>query len=528
MKKITLKILFLFFVFTNLMSAQVAGISDVKVNNKSIDNCSTIALGLNTSVTVTFTLKIVKNSSTDVGTTAKFKIFLKKNNSSTPVELNGIIVNNSAFSEGGTTWEGTFSQIISASDIEVSGSTFYAEYSHASTNSPAISCTYNLTKTSPTFEISPTSQVIYCQPYSYTFSVNNVYDSPGTLSYKWWVGYGWSRNNSPVPPLTEFTTTTNSVTLNPTDFTVVPSSVTVVPVLNGVDQVRKTCTITRSGFSPTLLSISGSPSICYQSSSAIYSIPDLYNGLSVTWSSSNNAVATVTNSGNQAVVVPVSKGTFILTGLLSNECGQTFALTKKITIVGSPAANYTGERVERYVFNYRGQDLYNDFSTFTWEFVSSTGYYVDFRSQGDLAVFTAYPPFSITMKLTATNACGSVSEYVTQSLNSEDEQINKPSKVNKSNTVTDDISNTTVKTNSNFNIYPNPSNGEINIRRNEVTQKPDSKITAVLYDINGNRNREIKIIDEITTMNVQGLSKGIYFLKINNNGKEETNKIVIE
>ncbi|MBE8724062.1 T9SS type A sorting domain-containing protein [Flavobacterium hungaricum] len=525
MKKTTLQILLIFFIFTNFVNAQItAGMFDVRVNNSSIENCSTIALGNNSSVNVTFTLRVTKPSpSTDVGPAAQFKIFLKKNSTDPAVQINGIIVNNSFF--GGTsTWEGTFSTTIAASSIDVTGSNFYGEYSHSSTNSPAKTCIYKLTKNpSPTFEISPKSQPIYCEQRTYNFSVTNVYGSPGTLSYKWYLGYGWSINGSSVPGNTVVTTTTNSIALSPTDFTVIPSEVTVVPVLNGVDQPSKTCTVARSGFSPTLLSIDGGPAICYQTASSIYTIPNLHNNLTVTWSSSNNAIATVTNSGNQAVIVPVSKGTFTLTALLRNPCGQTFALTKNVAIVGSPVANFTAERVERYVFNYRGQDMYNDFSTYTWQLVASSGYVDFFSASGGLGILTAYPPFSATFKLTATNSCGSDEIYFTQALNNEDEEISRVAGPLQQNINENEIENPK------FDIYPNPSNSIVHIKLKDTNSKTklNSQIYARLYDLNGTQKREIKIDNQDNSLNVEGLKKGVYILKINNNGKEESNKILI-
>lgn len=521
MKKTTLQFLFVFLTFTNFINSQVtSGMFNVSVNNVAIENCTTIALANSTSVTVSFTLRVTRpSSSTDVGSAAKYRIFLKRNSSATPIELNGILVNNSAFS--GTTWEGTFSQTIEASSIDVTGSNFYGEYSHTAGNSPAKTCIYKLTKNpSPTFELSPTSQSIYCDSNSnYTFTVNNVYNSPGTLSYNWYVGYGWSRNGIPVPGGTGFTTTENYIDLKPTNYTSVPSSVQVVPVLNGVNQPPKTCSTARSGFSPTLLTIAGNSVICHQSAPEIYNIPNLYNGLTVSWSSSNNSIANVTNSSNQAIVTPVSKGTFTLTGLVANACGQSFAITKTIRIVGSPVANFTGEKVQQYIYEYRGDDLYNDFSTYTWENISSTPY-VDFNNMGNRVIITGFPPFSVTMKLTATNPCGSDVIYTTLSLNTEDEEINR---------VADPGAKITNENISNFDIYPNPSNNIVNIKsKNKNSNNSiNSDISARLYDLNGTQKREIKIKDEAALLNVQGLQKGIYILKINNNGKEESNKILI-
>lgn len=528
MKKITLRILFTFLFFTNFVNSQVtSGMFNVSVNNVPIENCTTIALGNNTSVTVSFTLRVTRpSSSTDVGSAAKYRIFLKRNSSATPIELNGILVNNSAFS-GGTTWEGTFSQTIDASSIDVTGSNFYGEYSHTAGNSPAKTCIYKLTKNpSPTFELSPTSQPIYCDSKSeYRFTVNNVYNSPGTLSYTWYVGYGWSRNGVPVNG-GSFTTTENYIYLKPTNHTVVPQTVQVVPVFNGVSQPVKACSTARSGFSPSLLTIAGKASMCYQSAPEIYSIPDLYNDLTVSWSSSNNSIATVTNSGNQAIVTPVSKGFFTLTGLVANACGQTYAIKKDVGIVSSPVANFTGEKVQQYIYEYRGQDLYDDLSTYTWENVSSTPY-VDFNNMGNRVLITGFPPFSITLKLTATNDCGSDVIYTTLSLNTEDEEINRVANPNNPEvTPTNALDKPSLVKISE--VYPNPSNNVVNIKIKDTNSNiKKSKITAKLFDLSGNQKSEIKIENEITPLSVQGFPKGIYILKVNNNGKEEINKIII-
>ena len=77
-----------------------------------------------------------------------------------------------------------------------------------------------------------------------------------------------------------------------------------------------------------------------------------------------------------------------------------------------------------------------------------------------------------------------------------------------------------------FKIYPNPSNGLLNININNYVGELQIKV----YDING---RQVYIenannFDNSFTINLHGLSKGIYILKIQGENLNHTEKIILE
>lgn len=184
----------------------------------------------------------------------------------------------------------------------------------------------------PTFTLTSSTSSIPCGSTTpVTFTVNNVYSSPGTLSYNWSVGSGWS---GPV------STSASSITLTPTSFPYSPISVT--PVLNGVPQPTKTVTITLTPFTSSA-AISGAVTVC---TSATYTLNGLLAGQSLAWSISNTSVATITGaSGNTVTVNKVGNGVVTLTATITNSCNQTKPINRTIN-VGSPSfptTNMTGD-----------------------------------------------------------------------------------------------------------------------------------------------------------------------------------------
>lgn len=530
MKKIITTSLFLFFI--NFINGQVAAMYDVVVNGKIITNCSTIALGNNSSVVVNFTLKVTKPAYFDVSPTATFKVYLKKSGVSNPIQLDAIIVNNSAFGSKGTTWEGKFSKTISKSDIGNFDNFFYGEYSLGSV-APLKTCTYLITKNpSPTFEIRPVSQVIYCDPLygGYRFYVSNSYNSPGSLSYTWDVGWGWSRNGVPVNG--RFSTTEAYIDLRPTDFKFLPSDVQVTPVLNNVNQATKVCSISRNSFGGDFFKISGNSSVCIQSVSEVYDVVNLFNGCTISWDSSNISVAKVTTSGTQAIVVPVSKGVFNLVGVITNECGQNTTITKSISVIDSSGLYFEIERLNHCEFRYIGINRNDGSFVYNWELVKSEGV-SSFYGGNSEAYFSACPPFSITMRLKGTNTCGTFERLVSDWLNNDDEELQRIVNPNKSNLILDNYSvsefDSNIVNNAEFEIYPNPSNDIVNIKfkRDNFKLKLNSKIIAKLYDISGKKKREVVISDSVTPIDVHSLQKGIYILKISTNEYEESHKVLV-
>tara|TARA_B100000700_G_scaffold327066_1_gene440483 strand:+ start:810 stop:2768 length:1959 start_codon:yes stop_codon:yes gene_type:complete len=73
-----------------------------------------------------------------------------------------------------------------------------------------------------------------------------------------------------------------------------------------------------------------------------------------------------------------------------------------------------------------------------------------------------------------------------------------------------------------FNVYPNPSKGAVNIELNE----PGSYLVQI-NDIVGKLVSE-NIIDSNTTINLQNLDKGIYFVNVSNDEIKHVTKLIVE
>lgn len=396
-------ILFVFLITYYSGNAQItAQINNVKVNGTQISNCGTIAFGANNSVSLSLTLKIIKPSTTNVGDFATFKLYTKYDSNSDPIFIDGIIVPNNAFTQG-TSWEAEFSQTtLQASSIASSGSVFYGEY-EISGNLKYKTCDYALTK--PAFILSSNTNSIPCGSLSpITFTVNNINSSPGTLSYNWVIGSGWNYNGNTAP--TNLTTSSNTLTLVPTVYP--PSNISVTPILSSVAQPQKVVTFSLAPFTTTSATINGNTSICEPSTTSAYSIANLPSGLTVTWSSSNTAVATVSSTtGTSTTVNKVSNGTFNLIARVTNSCGQFVDVPQSIRIGGLP--NFTINAVNVY----GSYDLYiqaedQGITSVTWTKISGNG---QAGGNGLIGYADGSPTsnWTVTVRITATNDCGSTS-----------------------------------------------------------------------------------------------------------------------
>lgn len=81
-----------------------------------------------------------------------------------------------------------------------------------------------------------------------------------------------------------------------------------------------------------------------------------------------------------------------------------------------------------------------------------------------------------------------------------------------------------------YTIYPNPSSDVINIALVNETLKPvsTSVIMAELYDLQGQPRRKVQIKNNIASISVAGLPKGIYILNINIDEITEGHQVIIE
>jgi hypothetical protein len=211
---------------------------------------------------------------------------------------------------------------INNSEINTENNNIFGIYTSNSLHTNE-SCKYSLTK--PKFSNNQGNIVVSCNSNSpETFTVNNVYNSPGNLSFNWEVGNGWERNGNPV---SNFTTTSNTISLVPTSYP--PSNVSVTPVLDGVSYPKLITTVSLGNFNPSY-QITGSSSICGATNYTIDNLPNNISILSV--SSSNSNVATVSLNNSEIIVTKVADGLATISAVLQNSCSQTASITKDIQI----------------------------------------------------------------------------------------------------------------------------------------------------------------------------------------------------
>jgi len=75
-----------------------------------------------------------------------------------------------------------------------------------------------------------------------------------------------------------------------------------------------------------------------------------------------------------------------------------------------------------------------------------------------------------------------------------------------------------------FSIYPNPASGYVNVKANSV----QNDAVIAIYDLNGRMVVNQSIQNANTTqININGLATGVYVVKINSNGKSQTEKLII-
>lgn len=242
----------------------------------------------------------------------------------------------------------------------------------------------------------------------------------------------------------------------------------------------------------------------------VYANPE---NAAVVWSVSSNLQ--IISSSNIEITVRAIDATVNGTATITMNINGLIS-TKEIW-VGQPYSYYTADRVEFCNFNYMAKDYpgTTQGATFSWQFVSGTGNASanNFYSSGPFAQFTACPPFSIRIKLTSTNACGTTEQFADLSLNNDDEEIN-----------------ITAPTSNKYFVYPNPAKDIVNIKLIEQNNQPANnvKIVAELFDLTGQSRAQVEINDNNASFSVRDLEKGVYVLRININNQVESHQIIIE
>ncbi|CAM1363429.1 conserved protein of unknown function [Tenacibaculum soleae] len=383
--------------------------------NSQISDCGTIDLESYDELRIQFTVNLSKQQNMVVSS-GTIQTYYKKSSSSQKQDI-GTPYNVPA--NFGTFFAAPFDLDLQAIDFDVSGGTFFVEYKHSSsTLTYTPNCSYSVEKDQvPTFTM-PTSTTVSCNSSSpKTFTVTNVNNSPGNLSFSWEVGSGWERNGIPV---SNFTTTTNGISLVPTSFP--PSNVRVTPVLDGISYPKLSTNVSLSNFNPTN-EISGENAFC-NISNTIYSVNNLPNGTTISsWTSSNTNIVTVSPINNyQASVTKVGNGAATITAIIENSCGQQKTIIKQIWTGGKPQFTFKElplgtNYLQISMVGTNGTNINNQGITSTsWQKISESGGCTSSIYNNNYDMFNGTvngncSNWYLNAKITATNSCGTTTLY---------------------------------------------------------------------------------------------------------------------
>ena len=508
---------------------------DVKIQNMTylsggaISDCGIIDFEDNATVTVQFGIELEKPSSLVVGT-ADLKVITKTTSNSSPNTEDSQPVQETFWSTGDPQFYNASKSItLYASDFNTSGGELYVEFAGYE------SCKYSIEKDEvPSFSLEPINTSVSCgsdAPKTFTVTPSNI-PSGLSVEYQWSVGSGWLRNGNPV---SNFTTTTTSVTLVPENFP--PNNVNVTPVLDGDSYPTLTSTVSLKGFNPAY-QISGANQLC---SSATYSINNLPNTISVTsWNVSNTNIATISGNGNQATLTATGNGTISVNAVVTNSCGQTATISKQNIIVGSPTITSSGINGGHSNISTSGHSNLNVNSA-----VGVTQYYWTITPSTNCSAGSG-PTFSYSGTSTYTsssryasiqwNDCVGTYAVACFGQNSCGQSYIGTKWVNVFNSngndnPCDDNGSLRIK-----NLY---QNGSISINKIAPLDPCDDFLVS---RVNNNGLDKLRIYNSYgrlvmeetqtgteTEFVVNGLKKGIYFVKYQNgNGKMITKKIIVE
>ncbi|MBF2708718.1 T9SS type A sorting domain-containing protein [Flavobacterium soyangense] len=519
MKK-SIKILFVIIALTSYCSYSqvVTAISQVFVNSQTtVSNCSLIdfATTSNNSITVYYKLTKPLSQAVSGNITLQLKYSSSSNGTqkaSIPVQAISWVDNTQTNT---STFESTISCNISESEIQVTGSSIYAEFA-TSSNIKTSSCEYSLKKTPlPSFSFSPTSLNLSCGDISArTFTVTPANIPNGAnVTYQWNYS-GWSGTvNSSM----------NSVTLTPTSGTSLPLNVSVTPYINGAAYPSKTCTISRSSIASNG-SISGNTTVC---TTRTYTLTGLLSSEFVNWSLSNATAGTLsTTTGNSTIFTATGSGSVDIMATVSNTCGESYTKTLSL-FAGSPPSF----SLKNDLYENQSCDIKYHYVPFiikkpvgvslSFEFLYPNASYTatslgnnDYRYT--FAFNKSYSGY-FNVNATFTNSCGSSyfeteGEYYIQSC----DQIQANNNLN--------------NTENSFVIFPNPASDilTIELKDSENQLEKDATISGELFDMFGQSKSKIEISDNKATFSVKGLKKGIYILKIYVNDQVENHQIAVE
>lgn len=289
------------------------------------------------------------------------------------------------------------------------------------------------TPPTPTFTLSPspTLNVPLGTNSPQTFTVTNVYNSPGVTSYEWNLGSatnGWLYFGNPAPQ--NISTSTNTLMLTP-DPCVSLSNISVTVRINNLNYQTLNCSVTRTIPSASSFAISGSNEFC---TSANYTISGgSLCGANVTWSlgylSNHPTVASLScTSCPTTTLTKINNGTAWLISTFTFPGSSTPYTYEKYIGVGVPVIRgwYNSPTnpeqpllaSSRFEFNWNdacyatmistNMDITAN-TTVTWEDAGNSGGVTWYQSGNNLNFYFSNLEQWAYFRVTATNSCGSQS-----------------------------------------------------------------------------------------------------------------------
>ena len=380
----------------------------------------------------------------------------------------------------------------------------------------------------PTFTITPSTLTVPCSSTTpRNFIVNNVYNSPGTLSYDWDLGSssnGWIYNGSAAPQT--FTTSSNAITLTPNSNTLADVKVTVK--LNTVAQPQLTSDITVSSNPGLNLTMNVPSNLC---TSGNFTVNNLPGGATVSWSASPSGSVVIVPSGNSATISngmsPGGEVDITATVTVSAGCTQQVVQNDiyfgSYPTTGTYKINSSGSDYDAQSVNYVPPYQTHSFTGYNFDALTTYSYsvtklYGNATISGSNPYYFSLNPYSssnpadglVTFRVRATTNCGNIDQvftFTTQGQCGECDGF--------------------------FMISPNPASHTVKIKKSAAQTNGKQGTTNQIYKITvldrfGTPVQAYSYsgVNEVT-LNVSSLKTGVYVLKIFDGKKEHAQRLTI-
>jgi len=526
-------LLFLSFFSYSQVTTTIKDFYSSGINGYILDCNFPIDITNNNSINLDFDVELIRSNQNSNNSAGLLKIYYKTHyNNTTELFLTQQSINSGDWNDYAIPQEYrttvNFTVTLHASNFNFTDGVFYAVYEPTGSSSGYSSCEYDVVK-NPRFTMNNSNLSIPCTNNTpVTFTVTNVHNHSGNLSYNWTIGSGWLYNGNAAP--STITTSGNTLTLTPNANP--PNNVSVVPVLDGVNYPTLTSTVSLSAYNPSN-SIVGSNGACSFES---YSISNLPPNTSVAWSISNTSIASLTSSsGNQTNINVSGRGVLTLTATLTNSCGQSAPITKELflgypdqavsisgpTVVGKGVlASYATPTIEgateyewRLPYPYQTVTTFNYFGT-NWELLLATS------TSSNISTFVGYGNSGGLVQVWGKNNCGNggaTSISVTKAQTNED--------IKPGGGQYPRAQNSGLIINDNVSFFPNPvkDNLQINIK----VLKEKTKYFVQLFDLNSRLIKEMILKNRQTKINLKGIANGTYIVKLISNDNVKSQKIIV-